>query len=207
MNNSRLFIIKLNWIDYLSLTGVLFSGLAIGLILNEQYAFALSLLFLAMLTDAFDGLLARKFHIQREFGRYLDSFIDVIDYLLAPVLFLYLWGVNTWYYVLVLFLFLICGIIRLSVFNETGNVKNEAEDLSYLGMPVFWSVFFLGILYILSWIISKHLLFPFIAILFASFALLMVCNRKFYKFKNWKMMLSVILFFSIVFALKGLISP
>lgn len=205
MKNDKLFIVKLNPVDYLSLVGLLLSGSAIGLTLHKQFSFALSLLFLAMLADAFDGLMARKLGTEREFGRYLDGFIDVFDYLLAPALFLYIWGFNTWYYVLVLFLFLTCGVIRLSVFNLIGNVKNEEDELSYLGMPVFWSVLFLGIFYILGWIVSTSVLFPLIGVLFTAFAVLMILNRRFYKFRDWRVMLSLILGFSILFALKGLI--
>ncbi len=197
------FIIRLNRVDYLTLLGVVFSSLSIGFSISGKFSFALSVLFLAMLVDAFDGILARKFGTERNFGRYLDGFIDVFDYLAAPAVFLYCWGFNTWYYVAVLILFLISGVVRLSVFNEIGNIKDEEAGLSYLGMPVFWSVLFLGPLYILGWFIATAYLMPAIAAIFAAYAFFMIYNKRFYKPKNWKAMLAVIVSYFLLFCLDG----
>ncbi len=198
-----IFIITLNWVDYLTLSGILLSSLSIGFALNGKFSFSLGVLFLAMTADAFDGVMARKFGTERNFGRYLDGFIDVFDYIVAPAIFLYCWGFNEFYQLFVLMLFMGAGVVRLSVFNEIGNLKDEESGLSYWGMPVFWSVFFLGISYILSWFISTSFLFPFIAVLFSVFAFLMVYNGQFYKFKSWKVMLFVLLSFSAIFFLDG----
>ena len=197
------FIIRLNRVDCLTLLGVVFSSLSIGLSISGKFSFALSVLFLAMLVDAFDGILARKLGTERNFGRYLDGFIDVFDYLAAPAVFLYCWGFTAWYYVVVLILFLISGVVRLSVFNEIGNIKDEKAGLSYLGMPVFWSVLFLAPLYILSWFIATAYLMPAIAAIFAAYAFFMISNRRFYKPKNWKTMLAVILLYFLLFCLDG----
>ncbi len=202
-NEKSIFLINLNWIDYLTLSGVALASCSVGFAFAGKLSFAMSFMFLAMLADAFDGFFARKFNKESDFGRYLDSFIDVLDYLIAPSLFLYLWGFSDWYYIPVLIIFVACGIIRLSVFNEIGNVEDDNKSLSYLGMPVFWSVLILGILYTFSWLISKQYLFPVIAIILAAFSLLMVYKRPFYKFKNWIFMLVVILGSSIIFALDG----
>jgi Phosphatidylserine synthase len=197
------FIIRLNWVDCLTLTGLVLSSLSIGFSISGKFSFALSVLFLAMLVDAFDGIMARKFGTERNFGRYLDGFIDVYDYLAAPTVFLYCWGFNSWYYVAVLMVFMISGVVRLSVFNETGNIEDEEAGLSYLGMPVFWSVLFLGFLYSFSWLINKAFLMPVIAVIFAVYAFLMVYNRRFHKFKSWKVMLAVLLSFALLFCLDG----
>lgn len=203
MTKKNIFIVKLNYVDCLTLSGLIFASISAGFALANQFSFSLSFLFIAMLADAFDGVFARRYGTERDFGRYLDGFIDVFDYLVVPSLFLYCWGFNTWYYIIVLFLFMTTGVIRLSVFNEIGNTKNENNELSYLGMPVFWSALFLGIIYIAGWTIDKDYLFPAVAVLFAVFAILMVYNGKFYKFKSWKTMLLVILGGSIIFALDG----
>lgn len=202
MENGR-FIIQLNWVDGLTLTGLALSSLSMGFAMAGEFSFALSILFLAMLTDAFDGILARRFGTERNFGRYLDGFVDVFDYLAAPALFLYCWGFNSWYAVIVLILFIVAGVVRLSVFNEIGNIKDEKDGLSYLGMPVFWSVLFLGVLHILSWLIDKAVFMPAIAGIFSVYAFMMVSNRRFHKFKNWKAMLLVLLSFSLLFVLDG----
>ncbi|MCP4131573.1 MAG: CDP-archaeol synthase [bacterium] len=199
----NIFIIRPNIVDCMTLSGLFFASWAAVLAIAGKFAFSLSLLYVAMLADAFDGFMARKYGTERSFGRYLDGFVDVYDYLVVPSIFLYCWGFSTWYYSIILVIFMMCGVIRLSVFNDVGNIKDEDDGLSYWGMPVFWSTFFIGGAYILSWTIEKAYLFPFIAALFAVFGVLMVYNGRFYKFKSWKVMLSVILGGSILFALDG----
>lgn len=198
-----IFIIRLNPVDVLTLFGLVLALVAAAMVLAGKFAFALSLLFLAMLADAFDGIMARKFGTERDFGRYLDGFVDVFDYLVVPSMFLFVWGFNTWYYSLALVVFMLCGIIRLSVFNDIGNIKDEDDGLSYLGMPVFWSLFVLGATYITGWFLDKMYIFPVLAVILVIYAFLMINNRRFLKVKNWKLMLIVILSGSIIFALDG----
>lgn len=198
-------IVSLNRVDILTLSGMFLSCCSCALALKGQYAFSMSFLFMAMLADAFDGILARKYGLTRDFGRYLDGFVDVFDYLVVPSIFLYMWGFNTWYDGLILVLFMMSGIVRLSVFNEIGNI-NEGDGLSYLGMPVFWSVLGLGGIYILSWITGKAVLFPLIAILLVLFSAMMVYNRPFYKFKNPKTIFMFVFGCAILFFLQGLVS-
>jgi phosphatidylserine synthase len=199
----NLWIVRLNWVDGLTLCGLVLSSLAAGLAVAGRFSFSLSLLFVAMILDAFDGILARRFRLEREFGRYLDGFIDVYDYLAVPALFLYLWGFDRWYCVGVLVVFMICGVIRLAVFNEIGNVPNERDEMSYLGMPVFWSVLFLGGIYAAGWVVPRAVLFPVTAVLFMAFSALMLLNRPFHKFKNPRRILVVLAGAALLFALKG----
>ncbi|MGK5093260.1 CDP-alcohol phosphatidyltransferase family protein [Deltaproteobacteria bacterium TL4] len=200
-----MFITKLNWVDYITLSGVFFVCASVALVLKGYFAFALSLLCLAMSVDWIDGFLARRFEIARDFGRYLDSFVDVLDYLVAPSLFLYLWGFDQGYQCLILVLFIMSGIIRLSVFNEIGNVKNDEGDASYLGMPVYYSLFFLSGAFILHWIIPKETLFPLIALLFAVSSGLMVYRKKFIKFKL-TVVLPITCGGTLLFAFAGIVS-
>jgi len=197
------FIVTLNPVDWLTVSGIILSLCSAALVLREEFSLALSLLFIAMLVDALDGVLARKFKLERDFGRYLDGFVDVFDYLAVPSLFLYQWGFNTWYYSIVLVLFIVAGVVRLSVFNEIGNVKDETSGLAYLGMPVFWSVIFLGFIYIMDWFFNHGAIFPLVAVLYALFAFFMVYNRNFYKFKSVIVMLTMILTMAILFAFEG----
>lgn len=199
----QIFIITLNRVDLLTLGGLLISILSIGLAISGSYSFSLALLFIAMLVDAMDGILARKLGTEREFGKYLDGFVDAFNYLVTPSLFLYLWGLNAWYYIPAIMIFIVSGVIRLSVFNEIGNLKDENNSLSYLGMPVFWSALFLGLIYIISWFISKDLLYPIIALYLVLSSFFMVYNGQFYKFKSWKVMLVAILLFTAIFIMDG----
>lgn len=197
------FIIRLNFVDIVTLLGVFLCCWSASFILKEQYEYALAVLYIAVIADAFDGVLARKFKLEREFGRYLDGFVDTLDYLIVPVMFLYIWGFNAWYQSLLLVLFIICGFIRLAVFNHTGNVKNHESKLSYLGAPVFWSALVLGPLYLLGVALGKETLFQLLHILIPIFCLAMLHNANYYKFKNPVFMLTALLLLSLFFFFRG----
>ncbi|MCH8499841.1 MAG: CDP-alcohol phosphatidyltransferase family protein [Marinobacter sp.] len=136
------YLVRLNGADWVTLSGVISSLLAALASLHGQLYLAVSLLFLAMLGDALDGIIARRMGITRAFGRYLDSFMDVLIYLAVPSLVFYQAGFNgAW--ALVLAVVMACGCVRLAVFNELGNIA-EGGQLAYLGLPVFWTQFILA---------------------------------------------------------------
>lgn len=214
----KLFIVKLNWVDCVTLLGVIssFYAFIMAFLSNgrpEFFSFSLCLLFVAMTSDAMDGFLARRFKLERPFGRYLDGFIDVLIYLVGPALFVYAWGMTQWYYILIMCLFIGSGVVRLSVFNEIGNIKKEdnsdpnengKKKLGYLGMPVFWSLFILSFFYILSWWVKKEIIFPLTAVVFLIFSFYMVYNASFFKFKSWKVLLFICIAFALFFGIHGM---
>lgn len=181
------YIIGLNRVDLLTLSGLLSSGLAILSALHGLYALASAWLFLSMLGDALDGIWARKLKLERPFGRYLDGFMDMQIYLLAPALIFYLQGFDG---VWLVFLLLLqgCGCIRLAVFNDIGNIQ-ESDGLAYLGMPVFWNVFILGAYQLLAFIFATYQLPPLwlhslLALALTAFSHAMLLRRPFFKFKQ-----------------------
>ena len=197
------FIIRLNPVDCLTLLGVFLSCFAIGLMLNGLLELSIAVLYLAVIADAFDGILARKFGLTREFGRYLDGFVDTLDYLVAPALFLFLWGFAEFYQSLLLIVFICCGFIRLSVFNEVGNIEDENAGLGYLGAPVFWSTLVLGPLFMLHWLIGLQAVFMLLTVVLPVFSIMMVHNGRYYKFKNPIFMLVTLLAMSLLFVFLG----
>ncbi|MCG8313703.1 MAG: CDP-archaeol synthase [Pseudomonadales bacterium] len=197
------FIIKLNPVDCLTLLGVFLSCFAIGLMLKGMMELAIAVLYLAVIADAFDGILARKLGLTREFGRYLDGFVDTLDYLVAPALFLHLWGFSETYQSVLLMLFICCGFIRLSVFNEVGNIEDEHAGLGYLGAPVFWSALILGPLYLLHMLIGLQAIFILLNLLLPVFSIMMVHNGRYYKFKNPLFILLTLLAMSLLFVMIG----
>ena len=198
-NPGGFFIIQLNVVDILTLSGVLLSCISIALMLNEKLELSLGVLYLAVIADAFDGVAARKLKLERDFGRYLDGFVDTLDYLVAPALFLFLWGFNKWYQGLLLVIFIMCGFIRLSVFNQVGNIASADNRLGYWGAPVFWSTLALGPIFIAHWFVSKELLFYLLTFILPLFSIIMLHNKRYYKFKNPLVMLTGLLVFSLIF--------
>ncbi len=180
MEKKEVFIIRLNLADLISLSALFFSSFALVQIFAKNFYFAISLLFIGMFADNFDGMIARKLNIESEFGRYLDGFIDLIGYLIAPVLFLYVLGNKDPLSLIIFFIFITSGILRLSKFNIIGNLK-EGSKLYYTGLPVFWSLFLLLFLFGLSFI-TKHLVFITISnLLLITFSFFMILNKPFFK--------------------------
>ena len=206
-------LIRLNRVDCITLLSVPLTLLAISEVLQQHLMSALALLYLAMTADALDGMLARRWQLTRNFGRYLDGFMDVLIYLLTPALILMQWGFNgAW--LLPLMLMVGCGCIRLAVFNESGNLgeanndspsesepgsepepENSADGLAYQGMPVFWSLFIIApLLWLntLGWLpllVTKVVL----AVALMVFSYLMVRKARFFKFSSLTQILTLTL--------------
>ena len=185
------FIIRLNRVDCITLSSVATTGVAVALALHHQTYLATSLLFLAMCADALDGMLARKWGLTRNFGRYLDGFMDVLIYLVSPAVVVYQTGFDG-FWGLVLLLVIGAGCVRLAVFNETGNIESES-GLRYLGMPVFWSVFIIAA-YQLALLVWEPLLCRvLLSLTLVAFAFCMVIRLPFFKFSSLLQILALTL--------------
>lgn len=203
MNDTR-FIVQLNRVDLLTLSGVLTSTLAMLAALHGHLYLGIALLFLAMLGDALDGIFARRLGLERSFGRYLDGFMDVLIYLVGPALIFHRFGFDG-VYGLFLWALLICGCTRLAVFNDIGNIQ-ESDGLAYLGMPVFWSVFLLGGYALLRLLLPEALCNPLLAAALGAFSYAMLLRRPFFKFKSLTQILSLTLGGSVLFLLLHLLA-
>lgn len=200
---NELWIVSLNWVDLITLSGVITSGLALTSALQGDYFLTCGWLFIAMLGDALDGWLARRWQLTREFGRYLDSFMDVLIYLVTPALTWYLWGMNM-LFVIALIALIACGAIRLSVFNQIGNISAESGALGYLGMPVFWSPFILLASLLLAQVCPLFWVKILTAGALMAFALSMLWRRTFFKFSAlWQMITITLVAASTSFLLHG----
>jgi len=177
-----LFIIKLNRVDLITLSSVLTTFVALIWAMDGHLYFSMAMLFLAMTADAMDGMLARKWQLEREFGRYLDGFMDVLIYLVVPAVILVQWGFKGYYSIFIL-LMIGAGCVRLSVFNQIGNIK-ESNGLSYLGMPVFWSVFLIAGVMLLEFLIGHQAALYLMALVLLVFSFYMVVSKPFFKFSS-----------------------
>lgn len=174
-------IVRLNRVDVLTLTGVLNVSLALWLTLNDKPLLATAVLFIAMLADALDGIWARRRGVLREFGRYLDGFMDVLVYLVAPAL---IWHhtLLTGWSALLLPLMVASGCIRLAVFNQAGTTETATGKPAYIGMPVFWSLFILGGSLLLNTFLPTSIVSLLLMLLLPAFSFAMLWNRPFFKF-------------------------
>ena len=136
-----------------------------GLLLGIKYGnidYAFVGMIIAAVCDMFDGKIARHIknrkEIEKDFGVQIDSLADVVCFITVPAIALYVFGLNEIYQIVLLSLYVVCGIIRLGYFNVAMSDKEKAIEY-YQGLPVPMSVPIFG----LVWLLLK--LFNFNAIL------------------------------------------
>ena len=182
-------IVRLNRVDLLTLSGVFSVSLAVWLTLNSRPLLATAVLFTAMLADALDGIWARNRGVLREFGRYLDGFMDVLVYLVAPALIWHHTLLSGWS-ALLLPLMIVSGCIRLAVFNQAGTTETASGKPAYIGMPVFWSLFILGGSLLLNRFIPATIVTAMLVVVLPAFSFAMLWNKPFFKFTAlWQILL------------------
>ena len=118
--------------NVLTLTNLGLGGYAIIVGLNGNLRLSLLLIFVAALADRFDGMVARKFHIESELGKQLDSMSDIISFGVAPALLLYQgilfeFGAPGIFFTV---FYIGCGAFRLARFNISEN------DGYFTGLPI-----------------------------------------------------------------------
>jgi CDP-diacylglycerol--serine O-phosphatidyltransferase len=186
--------------DIISLANATFGFFAIlilisPLILQEdiRIQISFSLILLAMLADGLDGIVARRTR-HGELGEYLEAMADMTSLGIAPAVFLYSVCTGTQPLsalvygglLIVLLIFLLCSIIRLSSFH-----KNKHPDF-FVGLPASAGTIILLVLGFIN--------VPLIYIVLVLFviSLAMISPIRFLK-PGWKM--NLIAFFLIVLSI------
>lgn len=115
--------IKSQAANILTIMNLSFGVCALLGVLRGEYQLSLLLIFIAALSDRFDGLVARKLNIESEFGKQLDSMCDIVSFGVAPALLIYQMVLFEYGAPGILFaiIYIVCGAIRLSKFNITEN--------------------------------------------------------------------------------------
>jgi len=112
---------------------ILASWFAIGFLLAGNHKLTVVLASIAFQLDVLDGFLARKLKRTSEFGRQLDSLSYVINYSVLAALVTALYLIPGPIGMIVGFLILAFGILRLALFNVKG-FETEGEVLYYRGI-------------------------------------------------------------------------
>lgn len=138
-----------------------------------------ALLILAVVFDAIDGPLARRYPSDTDeiFGETMDSLADVISFGVAPSLIIMILY-NNMLMIIPTILLISCGILRLSRYNtiityQTGPTK------TFIGVPIPVSSFMLSII-LLSGINNSYI----VLIIMTIIAISMITSFKYTKIKN-----------------------
>ncbi len=100
-------------------------------------------LFVSGICDAFDGVIANtrknRSDADKLFGKEIDSMSDLIAFGIGPLAIGFFMGMKKWYYLLVLCVFSLCSLIRLSYYNveeEQRISEGKGKRTSFEGLPV-----------------------------------------------------------------------
>lgn len=168
---------------------------------DEFYRAALLIVF-AMFFDMLDGRVARMTKTQSAFGLQLDSLADVVSFGVAPAVLMYNWSlVNAGVFgLLVSFLFVAAGVVRLARFNVLSMSAEGAPKKAskyFLGLPIPAAA---GV--VVAVVIANHgsstgfesqaYLWPMMGLTFLL-AFLMISNVQFRSFKRVKLDIATVL--------------
>lgn len=129
----------------------------IGIVSASQGKITLAIfcLLLAGFFDMFDGLVARtkkdRTKQEKQFGIELDSLSDIVCFGVLPAMIGHAVGLNTWYFYIILVVYVLAALIRLAYFNVTEEERQENTSevrKEYLGLPVTSSALIIPLIYI-----------------------------------------------------------
>ena len=102
--------------------------------LESQFTFASWAIILSVIFDGIDGQIARRNPVPSEFGKELDSLVDVVSFGIAPSILGYIFIYQDFYSwaTLALFAYLACSIFRLAKYNIT---PKEKLVNCFIGLP------------------------------------------------------------------------
>jgi CDP-diacylglycerol--serine O-phosphatidyltransferase len=102
--------------------------------LGGHFTLAAWLVIASVVLDGLDGQLARKINFSSEFGKELDSLVDVVSFGIAPAVLGYLFIYKNFHFIaiIVLFINLTCSVMRLAKYNIT---PEEKMTKYFYGLP------------------------------------------------------------------------
>ena len=108
--------------------------LALQYVIEGRYVPAAWLVVLGAALDAMDGRIARFVGKDTSFGIEFDSLVDLCTFGIVPATMIYLSVLSSPWGLVLAFLYLLCGALRLARFNVLSHNK-EKTDL-FMGMPI-----------------------------------------------------------------------
>ncbi|WP_456324451.1 CDP-diacylglycerol--serine O-phosphatidyltransferase [Desulfonauticus submarinus] len=117
-------------------TASLFAGFwGMLLAINGAFEQASLAILISCFFDGIDGKVARLTRASSDFGIQYDSLADLVSFGVVPALLVYLWQTHVFgrIGIMVSFLFLACGALRLARFNLQAKVSSKKF---FIGLPI-----------------------------------------------------------------------
>ncbi|MDY0410325.1 CDP-diacylglycerol--serine O-phosphatidyltransferase [Virgibacillus soli] len=165
--------IKAQMANFITLINLSFGAVAIITLLKGFVHMSILFIFLAALFDRFDGMVARKYNIESDFGKELDSLCDMVSFGVAPAMLIYQTSLDSIPGVglSLVIIFILCGAVRLARYNV------KEFDGAFYGIPITAA----GVILTFCALFAEHLPILFYAILTTILAILMVSNIRIQK--------------------------
>lgn len=166
--------------------GMLLSVASMFLLMSGFFRFAMMCFMGAGICDLFDGTIARmckRTEEEKNFGIQLDSLVDVVSFIVLPViLIIRLAGLN-WYTAVAAAMYSVFGIARLAHFNvcQEENEDKDSPVKYYTGMPVTYAALVFPIVYLLHLFFNTEVTALFMCIAMEIMAVLFILKIKFIK--------------------------
>ena len=111
--------------NVLSILGFFCGFISVIFSLQAHFTFASWAILFSVFFDGVDGQIARRNPVPNEFGKELDSLVDVVSFAIAPALLGYIFIYRQFYLAAVcaLFIYLVCSVVRLAKYNITSKEK------------------------------------------------------------------------------------
>jgi len=111
--------------NFLSSLSLVCGFMSIIFSLESHFTFACWAIILSVILDGIDGQIARRNPVPSEFGKELDSLVDVVSFGIAPSVLGYIYVYREFYFwaTLALFVYLLCSVMRLAKYNITPKEK------------------------------------------------------------------------------------
>ncbi len=144
-----------------SLLGLLSAVAGIYFAITGNFPLAIIGVLWAVLFDWYDGIIARKIKgrtkVQGEFGKQLDSMIDIVSFGILPAVLLLSYGNYSAWFIPGAFVIIAVAAIRLSYFNVYGLIDSK----TYKGLALDNNVLILAFVFLFE-SFFKHLTFSII---------------------------------------------
>lgn len=161
------------WFTYFSLVSAVFG---IGFAASDKPFLAIICLLFSGFLDMFDGRIARTkkrnlFEIR--YGVQIDSLADLVAFGVLPAFIGYSVGLKNWYWLILLSLYSLSALIRLSYFNCLTE-ENNFSCKEFIGMPVTTSALIFPFIYIFKNYLESNFKYLYASLLFLTLFLFLL---------------------------------
>lgn len=147
------------WLTYINCASAVFGIISAC---RENTTMAVACILLSGFCDLFDGIVARtkkdRTQEQKNYGIQIDSLSDVIAFGVLPALTFYKSGVDSIIGILILIVYVLCGLSRLAFFNVL-ETKRQADPGApacvkcFRGMPITFSAIITPAVFFIGWLL------------------------------------------------------